>query len=120
MESVIFYKSYYDAIEATLEDPKEKYEIIKILADYAFEAKKPNYDTLSKSQRAIIIMALPLIDSTAKKRAGGKSGGRPVKNNSTGKILALESTEARTPIYIPPDVEKQLQMKSILSTIRSE
>lgn len=118
-KSIVFYKSYYDAIENAIENTDEKYEVIKTILEYAFEGKVPNYDRLSKTQRAIIIMAIPLIDSNAKKRAGGKLGGRP-KISFTAKKPEQKPYEYTSPIYIPPDVEKRLQMKALLNEIRSE
>lgn len=82
-ESVVFYKSFYDAIKTI---PQEyQLELYNAIFMYAFEGVEPT--ELSPVANVVFTLAKPNIDSAQKRYAAsvenGKKGGRPKKNNQT-------------------------------------
>lgn len=82
-ESVVFYKSFYEAI---VKLPQEyQLELYNAIFNYAFEGVEPT--CLSPVAEVVFTLAKPNIDSAQRKyeasKNNGAKGGRPKKNNQT-------------------------------------
>ena len=95
-DTVLFYKSFYDAIKM-LPTIEQRYRAIEIIYDYAFENKEPE-EKENGMEMIIFKMAKPLIDSNIRNYENGKKGGRPPKNSG--------ETNDEKPPDKPPVMEK--------------
>lgn len=77
-ESVIFYRSFYAAIES-IEDPVEKAKAYKAVINYGLNGVSPKE---GGSIGIIYTMAKPQIDANVMRRENGKKGGRPPKESN--------------------------------------
>ena len=78
MAKMIFYESIYEACQELSE--AERAQVYKAVIEYGCAGILP--DNLSGTAKAIFIMAKPLIDANAQKKANGKKGGRPKKEET--------------------------------------
>jgi hypothetical protein len=78
MAKMIFYESIYEACQELSES--ERLQVYKSVIEYGCAGILP--DNLSGTAKAIFIMAKPLIDANAQKKANGKKGGRPKKEET--------------------------------------
>lgn len=79
-ESMIFYRSYMDALEE-IEDPAVFREVVQALFYYACDGTEPKPGQLGTSEARIIWkLVKPLIDANATRRENGRLGGRPRKS----------------------------------------
>ena len=80
-ESVVFYKSFYDAIKKIPEE--YQLELYNAIFQYSFEDIEPT--NLSSKAEVIFTLTKPNIDSAQRKYKAsvenGNKGGRPKKNN---------------------------------------
>ena len=72
-----FYKSYWDAIEEL--PAKSQLPILKAIIRYALFGEEPT--SLSSVCRAVFLLVKPTLDSSRKKAASGKQGGKSSKAN---------------------------------------
>ena len=72
-----FYKSYWDAIEEC--PAKYQLPILKAIIRYALFGEEPT--SLSSVCRAVFLLVKPTLDSSRKKAASGKLGGRSSRAN---------------------------------------
>jgi hypothetical protein len=75
---MIFYESIYEACQELSES--ERLQVYRAVIEYGCAGILP--DNLSGTAKAIFIMAKPLLDANAQKKAAGKKGGRPKKEES--------------------------------------
>lgn len=78
MAKMIFYESIYEACQELSES--ERMQVYKAVIEYGCAGILP--DNLSGTAKAIFIMAKPLLDANAQKKANGKKGGRPKKEET--------------------------------------
>lgn len=74
-----FYKSYWDAIEEL--PAKDQLPILKAIIRYALFGEEPT--TLSAVRRAVFLLVKPTLDSSRKKAASGKQGGKIGKQTAS-------------------------------------
>lgn len=74
MESIVFYRSFYDAI-ADLDDAS-RLETLEAIIRYGLYDEEPN---LTGVGRSVFTVARPLIDANKQRAINGKKGGRPKK-----------------------------------------
>lgn len=72
-----FYRSYWDAIEEL--PAKSQLPILKAIIRYALFGEEPT--SLSSVCRAVFLLVKPTLDSSRKKAANGKQGGKSSKAN---------------------------------------
>ena len=75
---MIFYESFWDAAKCL--PPADRMATIEAIVAYGCEGKIPN---LTGAPQAIFLMAKPLLDANAERKANGQKGGRPRKGNPT-------------------------------------
>lgn len=75
-DSVVFYKSFYEAI-STLQ-PDEKLKAIEYMMEYALYGREPEGNTAAYG---MFLMARPQIDANNRKYENGKKGGKPSGDN---------------------------------------
>jgi len=78
-EGLIFYKSFYEAIDSVSKD--DQLELYKAIPEYVFNQKEIE---LKPHLKPIWILIKPQLDANITKRKNGKKGGRP--NNKTAGI----------------------------------
>lgn len=86
-ESMVFYKSFYDAIKELPED--NRYEILKAIIEYGLLGVEPK---LTGIPQAVFLLIKPQIDANNKRRENGKYGvlgGRPKKKPTETKIKPI-------------------------------
>lgn len=93
-----------------------RWPTFEVLANYALNGENPDFSNLTREQRIIVLMAVPQIDSNAKKRAYGMRGGRPTTTNTSNGVSALKTHPSA--LYVPPDELKRLQMQEALNQSR--
>ena len=74
-EYFVFYKSFYDAINM-LDGNASQMRVIKAIAEFIFNEKDQS-ENLSGAEKAIYLMAIPLIEANIRNYEKGKKGGRP-------------------------------------------
>ena len=73
-DSIVFYRSFYEAI---CELPEEyQLSALKAILDYGLN----DLDDAAGTAKAILMMAQPVIDANNKRDENGKKGGRPAKS----------------------------------------
>lgn len=77
-DSVVFYKSFYEAI-STLQ-PDEKLKAMEYIMEYALYDREPDGNTAAYG---MFLMARPQIDANNRRYESGKKGGRPSGDNQT-------------------------------------
>ena len=77
-DSVIFYRSFYDAIES-ITAPVEKAKAYKAVIGYGLDGLAPKE---GGNIKIIYTMAKPQIDANIQRRENGKKGGRPPSDSS--------------------------------------
>lgn len=92
-EYFVFYKSFYDAINI-LDSDASQMRIIKAIAEFIFNEKDLS-ESLSGAEKAIFLMAIPLIKANIRKSRGGapignqnavgNRGGAPAGNQNARK-----------------------------------
>lgn len=75
-DSVVFYRSFYEAV-STL-PPDEKLKAMEYMLEYGFYGKEPEGST---SAYGMFLMARPQIDANIQRYENGKKGGRKPRNN---------------------------------------
>lgn len=75
-DSVVFYRSFYEAIKRLPE--KEQAESFRAIMEYALNDKEPEEDGV---EMAIYLMAKPQIDANNKRYQNGTKGGRPLSKS---------------------------------------
>ena len=73
-----FYRSYWDAIEEL--PSKSQLPILKAIIRYALFGEEPS--NLPSTCRAVFLLVKPTLDSSRKKAASGKQGGKTPKANA--------------------------------------
>ena len=78
-ESVVFYRSFYEAIRRL---PAEQFKASALaILEYGLDGKEPETDGI---ERTVFCMAKPQIDANNRRYENGTKGGRPkTKNNQT-------------------------------------
>ena len=79
-ESIIFYRSFYDAITGSGLDDSDQLAAFRAICEYGLYGTEPKITGLPYG---IFVIAKASIDSNARKREGGKKGGRR-RNETTG------------------------------------
>lgn len=74
---MIFYESFWEAAKCL--PPADRSAAIEAIVAYGCEDIEPK---LTGASKAIFLMAKPLIDANAAKKAAGAKGGRPRKDGS--------------------------------------
>lgn len=80
---MIFYESIYEACKGL--SPEDRAQTYEAIINYGCAGIIP--EGLSPIANAIFVMAKPLMDAAIEKRANGKKGGRPKKDQTTGKFV---------------------------------
>ncbi len=88
-ESIIFYRSFYDAIVGSGLNDADQLAAFKAICEYGLYGTEQKITGLPYG---IFVIARESIDANARKREGGKKGGRP-KNETSG----FESENQRFP-----------------------
>ena len=70
-----FYRSFWEAVKGL--PKKDKLPILEAIISYALDGIEPS--GLSQSQHAFFLLVKPTLDSSRKKAASGKQGGKSVK-----------------------------------------
>lgn len=78
-ESFMFYGSYAEAIEK-IPDEFVRVELMTAIIGYGAFGQEP--ENLSPYADAFFALVKPILDTNAKKKAGGSKGGRPRKNRA--------------------------------------
>jgi hypothetical protein len=81
IESFVFYKSFYDAVEG-LQTNDEKLKMYNAIFEYCLFEVEPKFDGVLK---IIWTLIKPQLDSNIKKRENGKLGGAPRGNKNAKK-----------------------------------
>ncbi len=84
-EGLIFYKSFFEAIEALQKE--DQVEIYSAIPNYVFNHKEPN---LKPCLKPIWILIKPQLDANIQKQKNGKKGGRPRKETDVFGELNLD------------------------------
>lgn len=125
VESCVIYQSYMMAI-AELDNDSEKWQIMECIINYALYRKMPNLADLSREQRMIFMMARPTIDSNRANRINGARGGHQRasnRKNTNGANMGNPGANpgtSYTPLYVPPDELRRLQMAQSINELRHE
>lgn len=72
MDSIVFYRSFYDAIEDL--DDESRLEALEAIIRYGLYDEEPSLTGVCKS---VFTIARPLIDANKQRAINGKKGGRP-------------------------------------------
>lgn len=80
-DSFVFYKSFYEAIEALPSETQMK--IVKIICDFAFKGIEPT--GLKGIEKAVFSLIKPVLESNNKRYVDGQKGGRPKTNSKINK-----------------------------------
>lgn len=72
---MIFYESFWEA--ASCLPPEEKTAAVMAIVEYGCTGKIPE---MSGAAQAVFLVAKPLLDANAAKKAAGSKGGRPKKD----------------------------------------
>ena len=80
-DSFVFYKSFYEAIEALPSETQMK--IVKIICDFAFKGIDPT--GLKGIEKAVFSLIKPVLESNNKRYVDGQKGGRPKTNSKINK-----------------------------------
>lgn len=90
-DSIVFYKSYYDAVKNM---PAEDFKkCMSALLEYAFNDTEAPDDATAAMY---LTLTKPLIDANKKRRQNGKKGGRPKKEDF---VKDLESAGYRRVVW---------------------
>lgn len=118
VNAVTIMRSMRDSIRE-LPEP-EQLPTLWAIMDYAMDGVQPNMTDMSRAQRAIIIMALPIIDKANKRRVDGARGGYAAKHNQVAKQSSTAHLGANpsAPLYVPPDDLRRLQMQAAIDKLR--
>lgn len=92
-ESMIFYSSFYEAIDGFGDE--EQLTVLKAIIEYGLYGKVPD---LRGAQRGIFRIAKPLIDANKERRENGKKGGRKKSEVSKPKTIGFENTKNEKPM----------------------
>jgi len=92
MESMVFYKSFYEATKEL--EPEVQAEIYNAIFMYAFEGEEP--EGLSTIAKSIYTMAKPQIDANNRRKENGKKGAEYGKLGGRPKT----KTEEKNPIGV--------------------
>lgn len=109
METLTFYKSFYEAIKNLNEEQRLK--LYDAIFEYQFEQKNTTFDDVILNSLWLLIR--PNIDaSNSKKLAGGK-GGRPKKNKSKpsfskNKNLAFQNSKSNEEVEVKEEVDVEV------------
>lgn len=90
---MIFYESFWDAAKCL--PPADRAATIEAIVAYGCEGIVPS---LTGAPMAIFLMAKPLIDANAQRKANGSKGGRPRKDENpsqrtAGKFINFSPSE---------------------------
>ena len=86
---MIFYESIYEACKGL--SPEDRAQTYEAIIDYGCAGITP--ERLNPVPNAIFIMAKPLLDAAKEKRENGKKGGRPKKEQTTGKFVNFKQSD---------------------------
>lgn len=104
-DSVVFYRSFYDAIKDLPDDQLVK--SFKAIMEYGLNGKEPDTNGLEKT---IYLLTKPQIDANNKRYLNGTKGGRKKGENKPGSILEETEPEPKNNQTItkpePKDKEK--------------
>ena len=75
-DSIVFYKSYYDAVKNM--PPEDFKQCVTALLEYAFNDVET---TENATASMYLTLTKPLIDANKARRQNGKKGGRPKKDD---------------------------------------
>jgi len=82
---MIFYESWYEAIK-DMKKPVDRLAAYESIIAYGCENILPK--NLKGTPKSIFIMAKPLLDANAERKANGAKGGRPTKDGNPPKRTA--------------------------------
>lgn len=100
-----FYKSYWDAIEEL--PAKSQLPILKAIIRYALFGEEPV--SLSSVCRAVFLLVKPTLDSSRKKAANGKQGGRG--NKATESKPKANQKQSASEKEKENEIEKEIEIE---------
>ncbi len=102
-----FYKSYWDAIEEL--PAKSQLPILKAIIRYALFGEEPT--SLSSVCRAVFLLVKPTLDSSRKKAASGKQGGKSAKASSKQNESKPQAPSKQTAREKEREKEKEIEIE---------
>ena len=123
MDSIIFYRSFYEALQCITDTAERSFMYDTIMA-YAFDGIEPQ--DLTPLQNMAFTLIKPQLDANVKKSENGKKGGRPKKETtenekpqvSEEKTIGFENENHRfleTESNKNKNVNKNSEYKSVIS-----
>ena len=115
-DSFVFYKSFYEAIEALPSETQMK--IVKIICDFAFKGIEPT--GLKGIEKAVFSLIKPVLESNNKRYVDGQKGGRPKTNSKinkknhrllNSKTTGYETTKPNVDVDVDVDVNEDEDVK---------
>lgn len=102
MESLVFYKSFYEAIQQLPEG--ERLAAYDAVISYGITGEEPAVEGLAK---IVFTMAKPQIDANIERQENGKRGGRPRKNPEE----KTEGIETKKPLVFKNENQRKENQK---------
>lgn len=97
-DSVVFYKSFYDAIGCFAGDAFLQVEMYEAIFEYVFNDNEMK--NMKPEVEAVFSLVRPQIDANMKRRTNGSKGGRPTKKNhrlSDAETIGYENVKNEKP-----------------------
>lgn len=102
---MIFYESFWEAAKCL--PPADRSAAIEAIVAYGCEGIEPK---LTGASKAIFLMAKPLIDANAERKANGAKGGRPRKE-----VNPTQKTAGKFINFTPSDTDWDETARKIMA-----
>ena len=102
-----FYRSFWEAVKGL--PKKDKLPILESIISYALDGIEPS--GLTQSQFAFFLLVKPTLDSSRKKAASGKQGGKTLKANGKQNESKPQANHKQTVTESEKEKEKEIEIE---------
>lgn len=103
-----FYRSFWEAVKGL--PKKDKLPILESIISYALDGETPT--GLTQSQSAFFLLVKPTLDSSRKKAASGKQGGKTTKANGKQIISKSQANHKQTASEKERENEEEIEKEN--------